>query len=290
MNSLPIRCMNFYGLETDRESFVCDWIHEPKWYLYQLKRYMLINTIRLPFSYEYVTKSNMQRMDSFIDDCNDLGLDVILDYHRTWKSHQGYSPEEGITREQFITSWINLARRYYNKKNVIGIGVFNEYQGSNYSYLINIQNGVIDAIEKEMPRRYSYFLGCTNWGGNCSEMSLNNYNADTDKIFIEVHKYIFSGNSVESDWNLSVPDTIPPENWFIGEMGWKDDFPEQREWAEKFLVYLTKRNISNVCAWTIAHSGDTEGWWKDDCETFNWSKLALFNSLWTETLKRIRDL
>ena len=86
-----------------------------------------------------------------------------------------------------------------------------------------------------------------------------------------------------------MPKSIPSDRWFIGEVGWKNSIPEERLWAETFLAYLNKRNISNVCAWTIAHSGDTEGWWKDDCTTFDYSKAALLNGFWDHSLKRTRE-
>lgn len=284
------KCMNFYGLETDRSGLVCDWAHDPSFYLKTLKDAMDINTIRLPFSYQYIKWDDLTLLDRFVDSCKQFDMDVILDYHRTWKSHQGPQPEEGITREEFVTAWKFIANRFRDRPHVKGIGVFNEYQGSNWTYLIDMHNAVISSIESDHPGRYNYYVGCAQWGGDCSGMKLKNYNlTNTSRLFVEVHKYIFSGVSVENDWDKSMPSSIPPDNWVVGEVGWKNGDRAHRDWAEKFVAYLIKRNISNVCAWTIAHSGDTEGWWNDDCETFDWNKAALFKSIWTENLKRLRD-
>lgn len=283
------QCMNFYGMETDRLGYVCDWQHPPRYYLDKLKSDININTIRLPFSYEYIKSGDLSILDSFIDQCKQVNMEVILDYHRTWKSHQGPQPEEGISREEFIASWKFMASRFHDRSHVTGIGIFNEYQGEDTAYLVKMHNDVIHAIESEHPGRYIYFVGCTGWGGNCSGMDLSHYPVNRSRIMVEVHKYIFSGNSVKSDWDISIPATIPPENWFVGEVGWKNGVIAEREWAEGFLAYLLSRNITNVCAWTIAHSGDTEGWWRDDCETFDYSKAALLKSIWDNNLKRTRN-
>lgn len=284
------RCMNFYGLETPRRGFVCDWAHPPLYYLTILKHAMQIDMIRLPFSREYIEQNDYHLMDSFILDCASLNMSVILDYHRTWESHQGPTPEEGINLAQFQDTWKKVALRYNHYSNVVGIDIFNEYQGRDASYIINIQNRVISVIESMLPGRYIYYVGCTNWGGDCEKFRLNRFNIDASRLHIDVHKYVFSGTSNPPDWDISIPNTIPAANWFIGETGWKNNVPQERQWAETFLSYLNKRNITDVCAWTIAHSGDTDGWWEDNCETFDWNKASVLNTFWDGGFKRLREL
>lgn len=281
----PLRCMNFYGLETQRMGLVCDWQHEFQWYLDGLVNNLDINTIRLPFSYELVKYHPLDLMDKFIQECHKRNLKVIIDWHRTWNTHQGPTPEEGITMQEFINTWIQILHRY---PDIYGVGIYNEIQTDDFDYAIRMHTRLIDEVEKVFPGKFVYFAGCPRWGGDCSQMHLETHPA-WDRIFIEVHKYVFSGKSDVADWNKSIPVRIPPNHWFIGEVGWKQDVAKEREWAEGFLTYLNSRNISNLCAWTIAHSGDTEGWWKDDCETFNWEKASLLRSFWSQTLKGIRS-
>ena len=280
--------MNFYGLETPRRDFVCSWSHDPEWYLKQLQSNLGINTIRLPFSRDYIQAGDLTLMDLFIAKCGKLHMDVILDYHRTWESHQGPTPEEGITLVDFVNTWLTLCGRYLNTNNVIGIGIFNEYQGTDISYLKRFQQYTIHAIESAYPNRFEYFVGGTNWGGDCEQMNPNDYGVDPKRVFIESHKYSFSGTADHSDWDHSIPRSVLSQNWLIGETGWKHGVPSDQVWAEKFLSYLSSRNITNVCAWTIAHSGDTEGWWNDNCQDFDWNKAALLKSLWTKEFKRLR--
>lgn len=279
-----LNCMNFYGLETQRMGLVCDWKHEFTWYLDRLINNLSINTIRLPFSYELVKYHSFDLMDNFIRECEVRQLKVILDWHRTWNSHQGPEPEEGITRKEFIGTWIQLLQRY---PNVYGVGIFNEIQNNDFDYANNLHREVITSIETMFPGKFVYFAGCPRWGGDCSLMDLSDM-PTWDRTYIEVHKYIFSGESNVKDWDKSIPDRIESSHWFVGEVGWKQGVPEEREWAENFLAYLNHRNITDICAWTIAHSGDTEGWWKDDCETFQWEKASLLSSFWESSLKQLR--
>ena len=58
----PVKCMNFYGLETPYKNFVCLWKNKPEFFLRRLQQDMNINTVRLPFSYEYITGSDISRM------------------------------------------------------------------------------------------------------------------------------------------------------------------------------------------------------------------------------------
>lgn len=275
-----MRCMNFYGLETDREGLVCDWQHPPEWYMKKLVDDLDINTIRLPFSYQYVTQHDLTKMESFIRNAQQNGIFIILDYHRTWASHQGPTPEEGISMDDFINAWVFLLRRFEVFGNVIGVAIFNEIQSTDLPYTLQMHRRVILAIEQHFPGRFLFFAGCPNWGGNCSGMQALMDMRTWNRTYVEVHKYHFSGKSDQEDWDRSMPHEIPPERWFVGETGWKHDKPAQRQWAEGFITYLNDRNIDNVCAWTIAHSGDTDGWFHDDCETFDYDKAELLMRLW----------
>lgn len=280
-----LKCMNFYGLETQRMGLVCDWAHPFEWYLDRLVTDLGVNTIRLPFSYELVKYHSLEIMDRFIHECKIRDIKVILDWHRTWNTHQGPIPEEGIDRAEFISTWIKLLERY---PDIYGVGIFNEIQTDDFDYANNLHKEVITSIEQRFPGKFVYFAGCPRWGGDCQGINLSGM-PTWNRTYIEVHKYIFSGASDVPDWDKSIPKSISPDHWFIGEVGWKQEIQKEREWAERFFAYLTSRNITNVCAWTIAHSGDTEGWWKDDCETFQWDKAALLRSFWVSTLKQVRE-
>ena len=268
----PIKCINFYGLETPYKNFVCSWKNNPEFYLRRLKEDMQINTVRLPFSYEYISSGDISNMEEFIRLCQRLDIDIILDWHRTWSSHQGAIPEEGITLDIFVSAWINLLERFKTMPNVKGVGMFNEIQLLNdFKYTDSLHRYVVPMIESTFPGRFYYFLGCPSWGGNCSDMHFDDM-PTWNRTYIEIHKYRFSGLSNRDDWDISMPMRISPDHWFIGEVGWKQQIDIDATWAKGFMQYLVQRNISNLCLWTIAHSGDTDGWFKDDCVTFDVDK------------------
>lgn len=279
--------MNFYGLETEREDLVCSWVHPPEWYMERLRQWMGINSIRLPFSYQYVNKGNFTVMDKFIEAAARQNMNIILDYHRTWSTHQGPTPEEGISLNEFIATWIHLLTRYQSFNNVYGIGSFNEIQRQDPNYTKMIHQELITAVEAHFPDRFEYFLGCPVWSGDCSEMKSLQDLPMWNRIKIDVHKYVFSGNSNKQEWDYTIPRSINESHWFVGETGWRMDVKKEVEWGHQFIDYLVERNIRNVCLWTIAHSGDTSGWWQDDCETFQIEKARMALKLWNATMSGV---
>lgn len=272
--------MNFYGLETERENLVCSWVHPPEWYLERLRMWMGINSIRLPFSYHYLMKGNFSIMDNFIEAARRQNMNVILDYHRTWPSHQGSTPEEGLSLQDFVGAWVRLLSRYENASNVNGIGCFNEIQKPDANYTKTMHRTLVSAVEEHFPGRFEYFLGCPVWGSDCSEMVSLQDLPVWNRTKIEVHKYAFTGPSTVKEWNRTIPTSIDPSHWFVGETGWKMSSSTEVEWGHRFIDYLVQRGIRNVCLWTIAHSDDTSGWWQDDCETFQADKAKMALKLW----------
>lgn len=265
------RCMNFYGFEVTQNKPVCSWVKEPAWYLAYLKDRLGINSIRLPFSYENTHYRDMNEFRDFIAKAEALDIDIILDYHRTWSSHQGATPEEGISMDQFVDSWLYVLNQTSSYSNVKGISVFNEIQHNDTLYTSNMHRRVVDAVETIYPGRFTFFLGCPGWGKHCAEM---NQDLVPGRTFIEIHLYPFTSNG-EQDWDTVMPRNIT--NWFVGEVGWRD---KEQPWANRFMSYLQARNITNVCAWTIALSTDTGGFFDDDCITFKSDKASTLLKLW----------
>jgi hypothetical protein len=268
----PIRCVNFYGIETERKAPVCDWVHEPKWYLKKLVDGYGLNTVRLPYSREYVMANDFKTMDAIIQTCNEMKLKVILDYHRTFASHQGRTPTEGITLGQFLDTHLTVLQRYQDK--IWGVSAFNEIQIKNAVYTDNVNHMIVNAVESQFPGKYVYFLGCANWGHFCEGVTIPR--GLENRTFIDVHQYAFTNFTDIT----SFPSYIPASNFFIGETGaTQQDMP----WLRSFLQYLEKRGITNLCFWTIAHSSDTGGLWKDDCATMETEKMELLADFFNHT-------
>lgn len=269
-----IRCVNFYGLENERKAPVCDWVHEPRWYIQKLKDGFGLDTVRLPYSRDYVMGGDWKKMDAIIQTCNEMSIKVIVDYHRTYQSHQGKTPTEGITLGQFLDTHLAVLNRYHEK--VWGVSVFNEIQVKDGSYTDQINHMMVNAIESQFPGKYNYFLGCADWGHNCQNVTLPN--GFENRSYIDIHQYSFTDKPAER--TTVFPDRIPSVNYFVGEIGAKT---EELPWLRSYLGYLEKRGISNICFWTIAHSTDTGGLWKDNCETIEQEKIDLLADFFNHT-------
>lgn len=277
--------INFYGLETPSLDFVCGWQHRPSYYLEKLDE-LGFNSIRLPFSLEYVRKGNYQKMDEFFDSIHKYPhMNVTLDMHRVFSSHQGPTPTESwVTMDIFLNGWKEIIARYQHNPQLTGIDIFNEYQGTDSNYWNGVSRTIVTDIEEHFPNRFKYFVGGTRWGGDIHEMNLESL-PFSDRIHYTIHKYIFSGSGYnrEKDWDWSFgPFKNQTGKISVGEWGFKSERPEEVAWAREFVAYLKKHNIRDNYFWTIAHSGDTGGLWKDNCEDIDMAKYEIIQSLWSE--------
>jgi len=268
------RCINFYGLETTQAIPVCSWKHEPGWYLDRLKTSMGIDSVRVPFSYEYVSCQNdsMDGLRNLVRACGDRNLSVILDYHRGYADHQGPSPiEKEITYDRWAELWFTVLDDMVSAKHVKALSLFNEYQGSNKTDAESLQLKLAGAIENIYPDRFQFMFGCSDWGTDCRNMfdSLPSQRF-ADRSYVEIHTYSFHGFN-SSLWPAQ------GKRVFVGEMGWTDN---ATDWAKTTVSYLKSRRIRDVCLWTIAHSHDTGNVYEDDCETQKTESIDLFNSLY----------
>lgn len=279
-------CVNYFGIETERAAPTCSWANPPEFYLQKLMDRINLNTVRIPFSYAYIASHDLSELDKLIYKCFQLNLRVILDFHRIENSHQAATPETGITRDVWVSSWTRLLDRYQAFPNVVGIGAFNEIQLNDSIYANDVQRHLVHEIEKRFPGRFYYYLGCPAWDQDCSEMDFS----DLNRVFTEIHLYPFQHNSSLADWDREMPTRIPSSKWFVGEVGWKSDNPQQRQWGMEFAEYLRRRGIRSACLWTIANSHDTDGIFHDDCRTLDTDKAEIFAGIWASPNLRRRQL
>jgi hypothetical protein len=277
LKAASFRCINFYGLETEKASPVCSWKHDPGWYLDRLKSSMGIDSVRLPFSYEYAScNPGLPLYKELVNNCTNRNLDVILDYHRGYASHQGPSPiEDAITFDLYAELWLTVLDNFIDNPRVKALSLFNEFQGGNATDAEEIQLKLARMIESVFPQRFIYLFGCVHWGTNCQNMFLSlEKESFHSRSFIEIHLYDFNGFHPEN-----FPAQSTKTKVFVGEMGW---MPNGTEWAKQTITFLRGKRIKDVCLWTIAHSHDTGNVYDDDCETQKNDTIALFNSLYTE--------
>lgn len=270
--SSSYRCINFYGLETETKNFVCHWKHAPSWYLDEMIKHIEIDSVRVPFSRDYLLDSDMTVMDEFIYECAIRDLDVILDHHRTFEDHQGPSPEEdSYTQQDWIDALIFVLDRYKDTPNIKAITLFNEFQIEDKSKIQMMQIEAVSQLETLFPNRYTYMLGCADWGKDCGDMWLT---LPSNNAMIEVHNYYFG---------KTVFPKIEHNRVFVGEIGFNRTHPNEYIQTRK---YLQQHKIFNICLWTVAFSKDTENLYNDDCETVNDYVKQSFNNLFQTNLLR----
>jgi endoglucanase len=277
--SAVIQGVNYFGLETPRKDFDCTWKHPIDYYIDQLHN-TGFNHLRVPFSLEYVNDGNWQNLDYFFEVIQRYPtINVTLDMHRIFASHQGADPfEGGTTLTQFVNGWVIVLQRYQDIPQLVGVDVFNEYQGTDAVFWNSILSQIVTQIENTIPERFIFFVGGTRWGGSLVGIDLEYLNFN-DRIFYTIHKYIFSGTPSEQDWEYSFSNHINKTS--VGEWGFFSEQPEQVAWAQRLISWLKSKNIRDTFFWCdVANSGDTGGLYKSDCETFDWYKLDIIKTLW----------
>ena len=284
-NSSIIRGINWFGHETELGKFTCSWQHPTEYYLEKLQQ-MGFNSLRIPFSYQYIQNGDFSSLDHFFNIVGNYNMTVVLDFHRINNHAQSPVPTDGISQEQFGDAWVTIANRYKDHKELVALELFNEYQGSDANYYNDIMKKTILHIEERIPQRFEYVVGGHSWGGSLSGITLEDLPIK-DRIKYSIHKYIFSGNSVPSDWDISFGSY--PEKVQVTEWGFRtpDEGEDQTWWGRMFIDYLKKRNIRNTYFWTVANSQDTKALFYDDCQTVNWEKLKIIQTLWQDEEKRM---
>jgi len=267
-----LRCINFYGLETELHKPVCSWTHPPTYYLDILKKSMGVDSVRIPFSYQLIScDMDIQNLDNMITEVSRLDMTIILDFHRVYSSHQSPAPNAEISIDAFIDAWRFVLARYSGNPSVRGVSLFNEYQSDDVGTLSTLTTLVVNSLESEFPGRFHYYLGGTAWGTAIA--GLDYRNLTTTNWSYEVHAYGFH-NLTDDQWRQKLgPKTN--RSIFVGEWGFNSN---EQEYARNTIKLFQTEGIKDICFWTIAHSKDTGGLWYDDCETVDQAKVALFKS------------
>lgn len=284
--SEPIRGYNLFGIETDLRNIDCSWSHPPEYYISQLHQAGFTD-IRLPFSIQYVEEGDYSAMDHVFDVVSQYQpCNITLDVHRVYTSHQGPDPTEGgMSLTRYTDAISVLLSRYQHYPFLTGIDVFNEYQGIDTNFWNSQLEAITGKIEEKYPGRFMYFCGGGRWGGSLAGIDIEHvpWNAS---VRYTIHKYVFSGNSVESDWDYSFG--THHNKTSVGEWGFFSERPDQVEWANRFVNWLIKNGIRDNFFWTtVTSSGDTGGLF-NGCETLDQDKLAVIQRLWYGSEKRLR--
>lgn len=114
------------------------------------------------------------------------------------------------------------------------------------------------------------------WGGLLVGLNIEDL-PFSNRIMYSTHKYHFSNPATVAGWDASFGSVFPPQKLMVGEWGFRN--PEDMWFGREFSKYLLNKKILNQFFWTIAHSGDTGGLWKDDCQTIDMAKYDIIKPL-----------
>lgn len=285
-NSSIVRGINWYGHETELGKFTCSWQHPTEYYLEKLQE-MGFDSLRIPFSYQYIQNGDFSSLDHFFDIVGNYNMTVLLDFHRINSHAQSPVPTDGITQEQFWDAWVTIANRYKHHQELVGLELFNEYQQMDVQYWNNFMKQTILYIEDRIPQRFQYVVNGHSWGGSLAGISVEDLPIK-DRVKYSIHKYKFSGNSVPSNWDVSFGSY--PNKTYVTEFGFRtaSEGEDETSWGKMFIDYLKKRDIRDTYFWCLSHSQDTKSLFMDDCETVNLEKLNIIRTLWQDEKRMLR--
>jgi len=261
---------------------MCTWQHPLDWHVAQIKE-LNFTHVRVPFSYDYITKGDFSKLDEFFEAVERHQLKVALDFHRLENTHQSAKPyTDKITFDMFLGAWRTILNRYHQRSVLEAVDIFNEYQSDNYVEWNNLARQIVSFIEKDFPNRFIYYVQGVSWGGNLQYVNLTDMLC-SHRIQYSIHKYWFSDKEpLEENWNISFGPFKPIVN--VGEWGFMSNQPNQIVWASRFINWLVSKNIFDSYFWTWSfNSGDTGGILLEDCTTVDYVKIKMLTDYWSKS-------
>jgi hypothetical protein len=251
-------------------------------YYLDVVRQLGFTHVRIPFAKQYVDEGEFSQMDRLMQGCLERNLSVVLDYHRTFNSHQGADIYEGgTTLEQFIQTWFIMLDRYKDNPALVAGNAFNEPTGSDPQPILFWTSALFDAVEARYGDRFWHGATGHSWAGNLRGMSMED-KPYAQRIMYSIHVYSWSGDSNEQSWESSFGSLFPPDKIIIGEFG--AFLPKDDSWIDSFTQYLRKKKIHHWMFWNLLFSDDTTNLFKDKgptaCLEINWDIYNKLGPIW----------
>lgn len=330
---VTLRGVNWFGIETSNHVPHGLWKRDYKTMLSQIKG-LGYNFIRLPYSlaalqseevsgidftigqnHDLKGKTPIEIMDIILQEAQNQGLLILLDCHRLNDERIGelwYG--DGFTEEDWINTWLMLAKRYKDRTNIIGADLKNEPHGraswgtnikatdwrlaaERAGNAIGIVNPdwliVVEGVEKNVPNQKLK----QHWqGGNLEGVRRYPVRLSIpDKLVYSPHEYgpgvynqpYFSDpkfpKNLRRRWNIGFyyikKQKIAPI--LVGEFGGRetDKNTVEGKWQNAFVRFLRKKKLGFAYWSWNPNSADTGGLLLDDWYSINIPKQKLISKL-----------
>ncbi len=326
-----LRGVNWFGLETTLHTPHGLWVRDYKQMLAQIKS-LGYNVIRLPYSVQSLRSQNvtgidfsigankdfygktpLDIMDGVIQEAQRQGLLILLDSHQL---NDKQIPElwygDGYTEADWLETWLLLANRYKNQKNVIGADLKNEPHGKaswgtgevatdwrlaaeragnkilsvNPNWLI-----VVEGVTQNVPGQK---LSVHWWGGNLE--GVRKYPVRLKRS----HSLVYSPHEYAGSYQTWFSEATFPKNlyerWetgfnyiategiapiFIGEFGGHgvDSTSKEGIWQQQLVDFIARKKLSFTYWCWNPNSQLTGGILLDDWRSIDTPKQALLKKL-----------
>ncbi len=241
-----------------------------------------IRLVRLPFRWERLQRAlfdpldltELARIDAFIAECRQRGMQVILDPHNYARYNGKLIGSPEVPNEAFADFWSRVAEHYRDETAIYAYGLVNEPHDTKGLWPAAAQAGV-DGVRRQ-DRKHFILVPGDNWSSAKDWRKWNenlSINDPGDRMVYEAHLYFDpdSKGTYEDDYDealahptLGVDRIKPFVEWlrdhghagFVGEYGIPGDDDRWLPVLDKSLEYLQANDIGG-CYWAGGP------WWKD---------------------------
>jgi endoglucanase len=171
-----------------------------------------MNMFRLPVGWQYLVNNNLggtldstsiAKYDQLVQGCRATGAQCIIDIHNYARWNGGIIGQGGPSDDQFVSLWRQLATKYASQTNV-WFGIMNEPHDVNINTWAQTVQKVVTAIRQAGATNNYITLPGNGWqsagtfisDGSAAALSqVKNPDGTTNRLIIDVHKYLDSDNS-----------------------------------------------------------------------------------------------
>lgn len=298
-----IKGINWYGMEINGRVVEGLWARDIIDYVTQMKQEGF-NTLRIPFALEgilsgsYATPIDTGMISACIScptnatswDILDIlfqqDMNIILDLHRlNFSQTSPYWYNNFFSEDEVITGWYQMAERYSNYRNFMGIDIYNEPHGSatvqEWSFFcLRFSNTLAPFLIDKL-----IFVSGIHWGEDLRGVTPALFSPD--RFVLSPHSYGPTLNHLIYDqeityrkrWETYYGYLNTSFTIMIGEWGGNQEYPPDVQWMTYFVNYLVDKQFGS-CFWAWnPNSQDVRGYLLSDWKTVNPLKRSLIQQL-----------